>query len=129
MIDLARRRDLLDRMAIALSGLCAVHCLATTVLVALVASAGNLFANPLIHEVGLALAVALGAVALGLGWRTHGRRLPMLVGSIGLALMACALMVPHGTGETILTLLGVGVLSLGHVLNRHSHTHSHSPAA
>ena len=50
----------LDRLAIGLSGLCMVHCLATSVLLALAASAGGLLLAPWIHEVGLSLAIAMG---------------------------------------------------------------------
>src|SRR5829696_3958170 len=57
----------MDRMAIALSGLCLVHCLATSVILALLASAGGLLVAPIIHEVGLTFAIVLGIVALGRG--------------------------------------------------------------
>ena len=43
----------LDRIAMGLSGLCLVHCVATAVLLALLASAGGLLGSPIIHEVGL----------------------------------------------------------------------------
>jgi hypothetical protein len=63
-----------------LSGLCAVHCVATAVLLGLVASAGGLLGKPIIHEVGLTLAMILGAIALGRGIREHGLVLPSAVG-------------------------------------------------
>ena len=113
----------LDRAAIGLSGLCAVHCFASAVLVALAASAGGLLLNPVIHEVGLVIAVLLGAVALGRGIILHGYMMPAAVGSLGLGLMAGAIQLPHdGAGETIWTLIGVGMLALGHDLN-HRATH------
>src|SRR5690349_2853085 len=62
----------LDRLAMGLSGLCAVHCVATAVLLGLVASAGGMLGKPIIHEVGLSLAMVLGAIALGRGMREHG---------------------------------------------------------
>ena len=70
----------LDRIAMGLSGLCAVHCIATAVLLGLVASAGGILGKPIIHEVGLALAMILGAIALGRGMREHGFLLPCMVG-------------------------------------------------
>jgi hypothetical protein len=107
----------LDRLAMGLSGLCAVHCVATAVLLALVASAGGLLGKPIIHEVGLTLAMMLGAVALGRGIREHGFILPSLVGVVGLAIMGYA-MTLHETGfEPVFTILGVSVLALGHRLN------------
>ena len=100
-----------------LSGLCAVHCVATAVLLGLVASAGGLLGKPIIHEVGLSLAMVLGAIALGRGIREHGFVLPSFVGVIGLSIMAYA-MTLHETGyEPAFTILGVAVLALGHRLN------------
>jgi hypothetical protein len=108
-----------DRFAIGLSGLCAVHCLASAVLVALAASAGGLLLNPIFHEVGLSIAIVLGAVALGRGIWQHGFMLPSSVGGLGLGVMAGAISMPHdGGSETLFTLIGVGLLALGHDLNR-----------
>jgi hypothetical protein len=107
----------LDRIAMGLSGLCAVHCVATAVLLGLLASAGGLLGQPIIHEVGLSLGMVLGAIALGRGIREHGFILPSLVGVVGLGIMAYA-MTLHETGyEPALTILGVAVLALGHRLN------------
>lgn len=108
-----------DRFAIGLSGLCAIHCVATSVLLALASTAGGLLLNPMIHEVGLTMAMLIGAVALGRGVMRHGYMLPAAVGSGGLGMMAGAITLPHGDGaETIWTILGVCVLALGHDLNR-----------
>jgi hypothetical protein len=107
----------LDRLAMGLSGLCAVHCVATAVLLALVASAGGLLGKPIIHEVGLTLAMILGEIALGRGIREHGFILPSAVGVAGLAIMGYAMSL-HETGfEPVFTILGVSVLALGHRLN------------
>ncbi len=113
----------IDRWAIGLSGLCAVHCFASAVLVALAASAGGLLLNPLIHEIGLSFAILLGAVALGRGVVLHGYVMPLAIGSFGLGVMAGAISLPHdGGSETVWTLIGVGMLALGHDLN-HRATH------
>jgi hypothetical protein len=108
----------LDRYAIGLSGLCLVHCLATSVLAALLASAGGVFGSELIHEVGLALAIPFGAIALGRGIMAHGYMMPSAVGALGLGVMVGALTLPHGGEETLSTLVGIGLLALGHDLNR-----------
>lgn len=109
-----------DGLAIGLSGLCVIHCVASSVLVALAASAGGLLLNPIFHEVGLSIAILLGVIALGRGAASHGYMLPAVVGSFGLGMMAGAMSLPHdgGGGETIWTLVGVAVLALGHDLNR-----------
>ncbi|MBS0479003.1 MAG: MerC domain-containing protein [Proteobacteria bacterium] len=109
----------LDRYAMGLSGLCAVHCLASAVLVALASTAGGMLLNPLFHEVGLTIAIVLGALALGRGIFEHGYMAPAVTGSFGLGVMAGAMSLPHGNGgETFWTLIGVAILALGHDLNR-----------
>jgi hypothetical protein len=107
----------IDRIAFGLSGLCLVHCMVTAVFLATLASAGGLLGSPIIHEVGLSLAMVLGALALGRGFMGHGQILPVAVGSLGLGVMAGALLLPHGAAETMLTMLGLGLLVLGHWLN------------
>jgi hypothetical protein len=107
----------IDRFAIALSGMCLVHCLATAVLLGLLASAGGFLGSPVIHEVGLTMAMILGAVALGKGIYEHGYMMPSAVGGLGLGVMAGALSLPHGGNEAIYTVLGVSILALGHRLN------------
>lgn len=109
---------MIDRLAIALSGLCLVHCLATAVLLGALSSLGGILGNPRIHETGLAVAIVLGGIALGRGIFEHRRRLPLLVGGSGLALMAGALSLSHGSGEILATIAGVTLLATGHYLNR-----------
>jgi hypothetical protein len=107
----------LDRIAMGLSGLCVVHCVATAVLLGLLASAGGFLGKPIIHEVGLTLAMIIGTVALGRGVREHGFMLPTTVGALGLGVMAGALSLPEGGHEPLYTVAGVMILALGHRLN------------
>ena len=117
MSPLALSTDRLDRMAIGLSGLCLVHCLGTTVVLAILASAGGMLGAPIIHEVGLSLAMLLGALSLGKGIFEHGYTMPSAVGGLGLGVMAGALTLPHDGTEALYTVIGVGILALGHRLN------------
>ncbi|MGI8704516.1 MAG: MerC domain-containing protein [Sphingomicrobium sp.] len=117
MLALLAKSGRLDRFAIGLSGLCLVHCLATAVFLAAVATAGGLLGAPIIHEVGLTLAMILGAVALGRGVLEHGFMMPGAVGALGLGVMAGALQLPHDGTEAMFTMIGVGILALGHRLN------------
>lgn len=107
-----------DRLAIGLSGLCLVHCLASAIFVAVLASAGGLLLHPAIHEVGLMFAIALGIVALGRGIFDHGFMMPSAIGGLGLGVMAGSLQLPEGGLGTVYTILGVSILALGHDLNR-----------
>jgi hypothetical protein len=109
---------LIDRIAIGLSGLCLVHCLASAIFVAMLASAGGMLLNPIIHEIGLLFAIALGIAALGRGVVEHGFMMPAAVGGLGLGVMSGALTMPHDGNEVIYTILGVAILALGHDLNR-----------
>lgn len=114
----------LDRVAIALSGLCVVHCLASAVLLAMLSTVGGALLNPIFHEIGLTLAIALGAIALGRGVLQHGYIMPAAMGSLGLGIMAGAMSLPHDGagvmegGEALWTIIGVGILAFGHDLNR-----------
>ena len=118
MAGVAARFGWVDRAGIGLSGLCLVHCLASTILVALLASAGGLLVSPHLHEIGLAIAIPLGTVALGRGIFELGFMMPSSVGGLGLGVMGGALTLPHGGNEVAWTLIGVGLLALGHDLNR-----------
>jgi hypothetical protein len=114
----AARNGTMDRLAIGLSGLCLVHCLASSIVLALLASAGGLLVSPVIHEVGLSIAILLGIVALGRGIIEHDFMMPSAIGGLGLGVMAGALTMPHGVTETVYTIVGVAILALGHDLNR-----------
>jgi hypothetical protein len=114
----AVRTDAIDRLAIGLSGLCVVHCIASAVFVAMLASAGGLILDPIVHEIGLMVALVLGVVGLGRGVLEHGFMMPAAIGSLGLGMMAGALTMDHGGGSTVYAIVGVAILALGHDLNR-----------
>ena len=92
-----------DSMAIGLSGLCVVHCIASSVFIALASTAGGLLLNPLFHEIGLTIAIGFGILALGRGIFTHGYMMPAVVGSgrardDGGGDLAAARRIGHGDG-------------------------------
>lgn len=114
-------RDRLDRVGVFLSGLCALHCLLGLLLVSVLGLGGELLLAPAIHEVGLALAILVGVLTLGLGMLRHGRGGPLVLGLCGIALMAAALATGHGPYEAVLTLAGVVLLAIAHIRNlRHA---------
>ncbi len=114
----ATKDGLIDRVAIGLSGLCVIHCIASAVLVAVAASIGAVLLDPIIHEAGMMLALVLGIVGLGRGIMTHGFMMPAAIGSLGLGIMGGALSLGHDGGGTAYAILGVLILALGHDLNR-----------
>jgi len=115
---LKSKDGLWDRIAVLISGLCLVHCISTMVFVALLSSVGGMFLNPLIHEIGIGIAIALGMFTLGRGVLDL---MPAAIGGLGLGMMMGAVTLghggDHGGAEVLYTMLGVGVLALGHDLN------------
>ncbi|MDK2761501.1 MAG: MerC domain-containing protein [Sphingopyxis sp.] len=108
-----------DQLAMGLSGLCLVHCLATTVFFASLASVGGLFIEShLFHEIGLVIAIGFALIMLVSGVLSHGYMMPFAVGCFGLGMMAGALSRPHDGSEVLATMIGVAVVALGHDLNR-----------
>lgn len=118
MLQSAIRTGTIDRLAIGLSGLCVVHCIASAVLVTMLASAGGMLLHPAVHEIGLVFAILLGLVGLGRGVMQHGFMLPAAIAGLGLGVMGGALVVGHEGGEFLYSVIGVLILALGHDLNR-----------
>lgn len=110
-----RRR--FDRAGIMLAGLCALHCVATVVFVSALGIGGHFLLSPEIHRIGLALALIVAAVAIGWGALKHRRAAPFVTAMMGLTFMGGALAMPHGMGEAVLTIIGVSLVTIGHLLN------------
>lgn len=117
MFNTTSSANLLDRLAIGLSGLCLLHCAASVVIVTVLATAGGALLHPAIHEFGLAAAILLAILGLGRGYLVHRRRVPALLGVAGIVSMATALTVPHGIGEAVYTMAGVALVASAHFLN------------
>jgi hypothetical protein len=115
---------LLDFAAIGLSGLCLVHCLGTSLLIGLIAGGKllDIWHSELIHVALLAIAAPLTLWTLVRSYRCHGDGLALLLGIAGLKLMAVALLFyEHAMLETRLTVAGVVLLAIGHLLNIRAH--------
>lgn len=114
--------SLLDSLAIALSGLCLVHCLALPALIALFPLLGaSLIDHQSFHQIILIGVVPTTTVALGAGYLRH-RRLPIaLLGLAGIAALAYAAFALHARHahdlETWVTVGGGLLLAFAHVLN------------
>lgn len=106
-----------DGFGIAIAGLCLAHCLATSVILLMIASAGGYLLDPVVHEIGLVLAMFFAILALGQGYREHRFLLPLIIGGIGISIMAYALKMTHGTEEILVTMAGVSLLGIGHIVN------------
>jgi hypothetical protein len=115
-------RNRLDRIGLSLSVLCAVHCVGTLVLVAGLDIGGSVLLDPAIHRVGLVLAMLVVGVAIGAGALRHRRPAPFVIAMMGLTFMGGAMAAPRESEEAVLTIIGVSLVALAHVLNvRHLH--------
>ncbi|MEQ8410349.1 MAG: MerC domain-containing protein [Erythrobacter sp.] len=118
-----RRR--LDQFGIGLAGLCMVHCIVTLTIVSALGLGGHFLLEPSIHRVGLVLALVLAAFAIGWGAIRHRSAAPLVTATTGLTFMAGALAVAHGAHEMVLTLVGVVLVSAGHVMNLRAGRRAH----
>jgi hypothetical protein len=115
-------RNRLDRIGLSLSVLCAVHCVGTLVLVAGLGIGGSVLLDPVIHRVGLVLAMLVVGVAIGAGALRHRKPAPFVIAMMGLTFMGGGMAAPRESEEAILTIIGVSLVALAHVLNvRHLH--------
>lgn len=78
--------SLLDRAAIALSGLCVLHCLAMPFVLLALPFMGQLTEGHF-HLQMLVVVVPVSSIALGLGFRRHRRMSVMVAGAVGLLLL------------------------------------------
>ncbi|MBH5321442.1 MerC domain-containing protein [Aurantiacibacter sediminis] len=114
-------RGRLDRIGIFLSALCVTHCVLGLILVAGLGLGATFLLDPAIHRVGLLLATLVAGVAIGIGAVRHRRAGPFVVAMTGLSFMGGALAVGHGAEEAVFTVIGVGLVAAGHMLNlRHA---------
>ena len=106
-----------DSAGLVISSLCLLHCIASIVLVTGLGLGSQFLLAPEIHEYGLVLAMIVAAVAIGWGALNHRRAAPFVVAMMGLSFMGGALAMPHDYREVVLTVIGVSLVALGHVLN------------
>jgi hypothetical protein len=113
----------LDRFAIGLSVLCAIHCLAVPVLLILFPSIMASFHldDHIFHELLLWFAIPSSAIAVFLGCKRHKDRRVFILAGFGLGLLTAAALLGHDVlgemGEKIATLFAVSILALAHIRN------------
>ncbi|MEJ2131901.1 MAG: MerC domain-containing protein [Gammaproteobacteria bacterium] len=131
---MSRASNKVDQVAMGISIICLVHCLALPLVVSLapwVAAALALDDHSLLHWVMLGLAVPLSGLGLWLGMRRHGDLRLVLLGATGIVFMFVGVSHLLGAGfETPLTVVGVTFVLGAHLLNwrwsRRSHVHAHA---
>ena len=118
---------LLDRIAIVLSGLCLLHCLALPIALLLAPFFADWLAatETQLHWILLGLAAPVSAFAWWRGYAVHHNAFTVAIGLVGLSLMLVGVSHLAGAGaEIALTVVGVTLVLIAHVPNvlfRHRH--------
>jgi uncharacterized membrane protein (Fun14 family) len=124
----------LDRIAISLSAICIVHCLAVPLVIAVLPLAViGLGGESHFHAVMLWLVVPTSVIGLTMGYREHARLRIVVAGLIGLAIVSAAAVLGHGqwpvSVEVLVSLVGSALLAGAHWINfvvvRKVHVHHH----
>ena len=122
----------LDRIAILLSSICAIHCVALPIVAGLVPLLGPALNHGQgmhefwFHQFILLFVFPVSVFALFAGYRCHRNRTPVVLGVIGLGLLIMTALsaetliqyhiIPHH-GETVLTMTGGVIHAIGHIFN------------
>lgn len=111
-----------DRIGIAASTLCFLHCLATPVLLSLSAVSAHFLPSEEWTHRGTAVSVTLiGVVALGFGYQRHRRKLSLALAGLGLTLILLGAFfgdrLASHRQEVLITLAGSSLMISAHRLN------------
>jgi positive regulator of sigma E activity len=112
----------MDRTAIALSTVCAIHCLFLPVVVVMLpALTATSLGSESFHRFLLWFVFSISALALRQGCRRHKDRIVLMFGILGLALLVATVIVGDDVvsedGERLTTVLGATALAFGHIRN------------
>jgi hypothetical protein len=114
------RRAVLDQVAVALSGLCLVHCLMLPFLVVLVPVLAQV-SDEHFHLEMLIVVIPVSLIALALGYRRHGHTGVVIAGLAGLAILTVGGTLAHEAygllADRVLTVLGSITLAITHYRN------------
>ena len=112
----------IDKAAIGLSLLCAVHCLLLPVALAVLPTlAVSSFGDERFHLWMLMAVLPTSLIALSMGCRRHRNISVLVMGLPGLAILTVAALFGHEwsdeSGEKILSLIGASLIAFGHIKN------------
>lgn len=112
--------EVLDQVAVALSGLCLVHCLALPLVIAVLPFLGQ-FSDDHLHVQMLILVIPVSVIALGLGFRRHRHKGVVVAGVAALILVTLGGTVAHNhyglLADRLLTIVGSLALAFTHYRN------------
>ncbi len=120
MDNSSRRKALLDKIAVLLSGLCLLHCLLLPIVIAVLPFLGQ-FGDDHFHRELLLFVVPVSIVALTAGFRRHGHTEVLFFGGIGLAILIVGGTFIHETygvtADRLMTVTGSLILAGTHYRN------------
>lgn len=117
-----RLQQWIDSSAVAISALCAVHCLALpVVMIVFPLLAGSVLMDEFFHQMLLWVILPTSALAVLLARRSHPDRLVLVLVGAGLVILVVGALWAHDNAQPwvdkLLALVGGGILALGHVRN------------
>ena len=112
----------LDKLAISLSALCIIHCLAVPVLITLLPVISSLgLADEKFHFWMTMMVIPTSIYALSLGCKKHKSTLFLIAGLIGITFLLLSVFLNHELigeiGEKLLTVIGAIFIALAHYKN------------
>ncbi|MFT6413644.1 MAG: carbon starvation protein CstA [Glaciecola sp.] len=112
-----------DKLAIGLSFMCVLHCIALPIILVFLPTVTGLLAlnDERLHLWLVFAVIPISLFAVISGYLHHKRSGVLLVSAVGLAMLVSAVTLGHDalgeTGEVIFTLLGSGLVAFGHIFN------------
>ena len=118
----ANNQGHLDAIAVVLSGVCVLHCLALPLLLTISPILNvTLLSETVFHVLLLAFILPTSVIALTIGCRSHKDRITLVLGALGLSILTITAFFGHQlvglTGERILTSFGGLILASAHIQN------------
>ncbi len=89
----------LDKVGIAMSLACAVHCLAGPFLILLLPTVESIWSHPSVHWILAALVLPIALLVVYRGYRVHRRRTAIVSAVVGVGFIIAGLLVPYATAE------------------------------
>lgn len=111
---------MLDKVAVALSGLCLLHCLALPFIIVLLPFLGQ-FGDGHLHAELLLFVIPVSVIALTAGYRRHGHVGVIIFGAVGLIILTIGGTVVHdlygATADRAMSVTGSIILAFTHYRN------------
>ena len=118
----ANNQGHLDAIAVVLSGVCMLHCLALPLLLTISPILNvTLLSETVFHLLLLVFILPTSVIALTIGCRSHKDKITLVLGALGLSILTITAFFGHQlvglTGERILTSFGGLILASAHIQN------------